>query len=264
MSGFSAEWLALREPVDQKARNRDLLAAVKAHFRDRDHVTVTDLACGRGALQRALTGRLPRPQLWNLVDYDAALLAEATAVPRSDVRSAPHLADLAADIEAIVAIPADLVATTAFVDLVSEAWLTRFIDSVAAHRRPVYLGLSYDGRMMCEPHHPSDAAALAAFNRHQRTDKGFGPALGPDASSVATRLLAAHGYHVMTGQSDWRLGAQHGDLQRAMLDGWRSAAQEVGGVAHDELAAWHANHVACIAQGQGTMVVGHIDLWAVP
>ena len=54
MSGFSAEWLALREPYDAKARNAAVLDAVASAFRGEPSVSVVDLACGTGATLRAL------------------------------------------------------------------------------------------------------------------------------------------------------------------------------------------------------------------
>jgi len=45
MSGFSADWLKLREPYDLRARNPAVLDAVAAHLEPRSPVRVIDLAC---------------------------------------------------------------------------------------------------------------------------------------------------------------------------------------------------------------------------
>ena len=77
MSGFSADWLALREPYDLRARNPAVLDAVAAFFEPRPSVRVVDLACGTGSTLRALSPRLPPRQSWTLVDNDPGLLARA-------------------------------------------------------------------------------------------------------------------------------------------------------------------------------------------
>ena len=51
MSGFSAQWLALREPHDQAARSGTVLDALAATFAGAPAVTVTDLACGTGVFE---------------------------------------------------------------------------------------------------------------------------------------------------------------------------------------------------------------------
>jgi len=80
MSGFSAEWLALREPYDGRARNRDVLESVVAAAAEAGNaVGVVDLACGTGSTLRALAPRLPPRQDWRLVDNDLSLLARAAA-----------------------------------------------------------------------------------------------------------------------------------------------------------------------------------------
>ena len=77
MSGFSAEWLALREPADRRARNRDLLGAMASHFADREVVAIVDLGCGAGSNLRAMAEMLPARQNWRLVDFDPRLLDAA-------------------------------------------------------------------------------------------------------------------------------------------------------------------------------------------
>ena len=79
MSGFSAEWLALREPLDVRARNREVLDAVAAAFPGQTALSIVDLGSGTGSTLRALGARLPKSQKWKLVDNDPVLLAEAFA-----------------------------------------------------------------------------------------------------------------------------------------------------------------------------------------
>ena len=75
MSGFSAEWLALREPADHAARSRDLLRAVAARFAAKAHVSIVDLGAGAGSNLRAIAPALAAErQSWTLVDHDPALL----------------------------------------------------------------------------------------------------------------------------------------------------------------------------------------------
>ena len=82
MSGFSPEWLALREPVDHRSRNAELARRSSARFQARS---------GRGRrsglrhrLQSARHRAVARPRRsWTLVDYDRRLLAAAReALPR--------------------------------------------------------------------------------------------------------------------------------------------------------------------------------------
>lgn len=49
MKGFSAEWLAMREPYDLAARNALVRDAVANAFLGQAAISVVDLACGAGA-----------------------------------------------------------------------------------------------------------------------------------------------------------------------------------------------------------------------
>ena len=69
---------------------------------------------------------------------------------------------------------------------------------------------------------------VAAVNAHQRTDKGFGPALGPAAAKSAVERFERVGYSVVQGASDWVFGPQDRDIQIEMLSGWAAAAREIG------------------------------------
>jgi SAM-dependent methyltransferase len=265
MSGFSADWLALREPYDARARNRDVLDSVATAAAAGDAVAVVDLACGTGSTLRAVAPRLPPRQDWRLVDNDLSLLARAAAgkaIPGIAVTRIP--VDLARDLEAALDGPVKLVTASALLDLVSAEWLDRLVIEVAARRLPFYAALNYDGRVSFDPADPLDAAVIAAVNLHQQTDKGFGPALGPGAAEAAIARFQAADYAVVHGRSDWHLSPRDHGIQRDMLAGWAGAAREIGAVSLPDAAAWLTRRRDLLAAGRSTIKVGHVDIFARP
>jgi len=261
---FSSEWLALREPHDQRARNREVLAAVAAAFAGQPDIAVVDLACGTGSTLRALAPHLPARQIWRLVDNDLSLLARAGANAPAGVSVTPTPVDLARDLEAALDGALDLVTTSALLDLVSPEWLERFVVETAARRLPVYAALSYDGRAALDPVDPLDATIIAAVNRHQRRNKGFGPALGPAAALDAVERFHEVGYTVVQGVSDWVFGTDDREMQAEVLSGWASAVRELDELALPDLIDWLARRRDLVAAGRATMRVGHVDVFARP
>ncbi len=247
---FAAAWLDLREPADHAARDPGLLAAARTHLGDG---LAVDLGCGTGSTIRAFgTG----PARWRLVDRDPALLTLAVA-------RHPVAETAAADLRNLGDLPlagARLVTASALIDLVSRDWVEALADRLAALEAGLYAALSYDGEMSWTPALPEDAEATAAFNRHQRGNKGFGPALGPDAGRILAQAMARRGYHVRTAPSPWRLGSRCAELRAALTEGVGDAA---GAAGMSGVAAWFQARRAAVA-GTGSCVVGHIDLLAIP
>jgi SAM-dependent methyltransferase len=264
MSGFSAQWLELREPYDRRARNVSVMDAVGAALADRTSVGIVDLACGTGATLRALSPRIKSRQNWRVVDNDLSLLAR---VPRA---IAPHVnvtavpIDIGHDLEAALDGPIDLVTASALLDLVSVEWLERLVTEAAARRLPVYAALSYDGRIELTPADAVDDAIIAAVNAHQRTDKGFGPALGPAAAMSAVERFERLDYVVERGPSDWLFGPDDREIQLETLSGWAAAAREIGDVALVDVIAWLTRRRDLVAAGHSTIRVGHLDLFVAP
>jgi hypothetical protein len=265
VSGFSAQWLALREPYDAKARDEAVLEAVAANFRDHSAVSVVDLACGTGSTLRALHPHLPARQDWRLVDNDLGLLARASTLgrpPTQTVTARP--VDLACDLEAALDGPLQLVTTSALLDLVSAGWLERLAVEIAARRLPVYAALTYNGRASLLPAEPFDLEVIAAVNRHQRRDKGFGPALGPEAATRAVQAFERVGYRVISGASDWAFEPPDHEIQLQVLGGWALAANELDELPAPAIAAWLERRRDLLMQDRSQMRVGHVDLFAMP
>jgi hypothetical protein len=260
---FSARWLALREPYDQAARNPTVLDAVRKAFAGFPAVRVSDLGCGTGSTMRAVAPVLPERQDWRLLDNDAALLEAAhdAAPPMCEVTTV--LVDLAADLGRALGDDTDLVTTSALLDLVSVQWLERLTAMLAISGRPLYAALSYDGRVSLMPACRNDDTVIAAVNRHQLTDKGFGPALGPQAATTAPDCLRRRGFAIQEGRSDWSFGPSDRDIQLEMLAGWAGAAAQME-IAPDVLDDWLAERRAHVEAVRSHMRVGHIDFFAAP
>lgn len=284
MSGFSADWLALREPVDHAARNRGLQQQVAASFSDKSSISVLDLGCGAGSNLRALAPALPPArQSWTLVDHDPALLAVARERlaawadahdERGDElvleKAGKTIAvdfrreDLAANIERVLGWRPNLVTAAALFDLVSPEWIERFVAAIARDRTPLYTVLTYDGREEWRPPHARDDSIHRAFLVHQRRDKGFGPAAGPEAAPLLHSAFAHAHYQVSVADSPWILGPADAKLAAELIAGISHAAAQTGAVSPAEAARWNAYRSAAASDPAARAVVGHTDLWARP
>ncbi|MBW8728671.1 MAG: class I SAM-dependent methyltransferase [Inquilinus limosus] len=252
MTPFSTAWLDLREPADHAARHPTLRSTAAALVGTGG--LIVDLGCGTGSTVRALQPSLAPSVRWRLVDHDAAVLREAGRRTAAET----ILCDLSRRNLPITG--ASLVTASALLDLVSEAWIERLADALKARRSPFYAALSYDGRVSFDPAHPGDEAMIAALNAHQRTDKGFGPALGPDAAGALAAALRSRGFEVRIEASPWRLGPDDAALVAALLPGLAEVATGWGGIAKTEVENWLAFRQDRAAEGH--CLVGHVDLLA--
>ncbi|MDX2264652.1 MAG: SAM-dependent methyltransferase [Hyphomicrobiales bacterium] len=274
MSGFSADWLALREAADMRARAASLIGRLRLAFADRAEIAVADIGCGTGSTVRAVAPALGARQRWRLYDHDRALLSTARERLSAWAQEADddgdalrlvwygktlivtlHELDLRSGVGPVMAEKPDILTASALFDLVSPPWIERFAQAVEG--AAVYAALTYDGREEWSPPHPDDARALAAFHAHQRTDKGFGPAAGPDGATLLAAALERAGRTVETAYSPWRLGADDAALIAALANGAAGVALELGGLSADEAAAWAADR-----RGAAACVIGHTDLLA--
>jgi hypothetical protein len=264
MNRFAADWLSLRERFDTSARNGDVVTAVADAFDGLPSLIVVDLACGTGATRRALGSHLPMPQHWRLFDNDLSLLARAANPPApagGTIKTTP--VDLMHDLEAALDGGPDLIATSALLDLVSDEWLERLVTECAARNLPLYAALTYNGEVAFDPADRFDTSVIAAVNEHQVSDKGFGPALGPDAAKALIARCKALGFTIVDGASDWVIGPDDREMQSAVLTQWAQTAQATGGDTR-EIAAWFSRRREFVANGASTIRVGHRDVFARP
>jgi hypothetical protein len=282
-----ATWLRLREPADTAARSGELTRAIADALAGRERVQVLDLATGTGANLRYLAPHLPSRQHWLVVDRDPELLArlvDRTAswaaergygvvpqtggfVIRGDQLEC-HVETRQQDLASLAALDLfagrDLVTASALLDLASESWLRDLASRCRSEGAAALFTLTYNGHSSCSPAEPEDDVMRDHLNQHQRRDKGLGGvAAGPDAAEAAVRCFTEAGYRVRSETTDWSLGASEHQLQRELIGGWAGVAVEMG-FDPSTVARWRDRRLAHLEAGHSHIVVGHLDVAAVP
>lgn len=276
MNEFSAAWLRLREAVDLRSRNGAVAEALGQSFASSSRVRVMDIGCGTGSNLRATAPSLGSDQEWTLLDNDVALLNlasqtlghwadKANTYPGrlmlgkggKQITVRFRQVDAAADPGGLLGDGADLVTASAFFDLTSERFIRAFAASVIQQGAAFHSVLTFDGRQSWSPGHAADASVHAAFNVHQATDKGFGPAAGPQASAILGQVFATAGYRTVTGDSAWHLASEDRALMEELNHAVAAAAAETGLVEPSTIAGW-------LAWRRSRAIVGHCDILALP
>jgi hypothetical protein len=272
------DWLALREPADAAARDPELAALAAERLGAQPGsagrpLVIRDLGCGTGSLGRWLAPQLPGPQHWLLHDRDTTLLARAeTGLPAlaadgTAVTTEVQPGDLTA-LDAGQLADTSLVTASALLDLLTAEEVDALADACTAAGCPALLTLSVTGSVGFYPADSLDVVYGAAFNAHQRrvvgSASGSRRLLGPDAGAAAESAFAERGVPTEVSPTPWRLGPEDGDLLEEWLRGWIAAAceQQPGLAAH--AADYLRRRLHACAAGDLRVVVGHVDVLALP
>jgi hypothetical protein len=286
MADSLSNWLALREPADADARSQRLTNEVVVAIGRHDPLSILDLGTGTGSNIRYLAGRLPVPQRWLIVDRDPVLLAEAQAQMSSwgasrgydvtkrrdelvirgdgmDCSIEARCQDLGWLEDQEIFAGRHLVTASALLDLVSVQWLQHLAVRCRDVGAVVLFALTYDGRSHGTPEEPEDDEIRELLNRHQRaSDKGFGPAAGPDAVEHVSRAFTAVGYRVRREATDWLLPSDKQEFQTALIEGWARAALEIAPDRAGKVASWLSRRLGHVEAGRSVLTVCHEDVAA--
>lgn len=220
MTAAEPDWLDLRRPVDDAARQKSLhlidhaVARLSAEAEsDEKRLLAIDIGAGTGNsalwFDAALRARLPDWELnWILLDSDQASLDYAAA-------ALPHARTICAPIAGLPTLSSELLAASEFhgsrllltcsalLDVLTETDLTAVVRSLDDHDGLGLFLLSIVDGWELDPDHPSDAVIDAAFTAHQHRDGR----LGHHAPERLMDLARRHGLTAVEGPSPWRLAA---------------------------------------------------------
>lgn len=269
MSGFSIEWLNLREVSDHRSRDKELLRTAVDwlnNLKAKDKVIV-DLGSGTGSTIRGLqryTTLAPSIQ-WRLVDNDPELLAEAVHRHSEEYSIESFLVDLSAT-QKLPLESVSLITASALLDLVSSNFIRDLCQLIREknEHQPVgfYSALNYDGCIKWTPFHPLDAAVLMNFNADQRRDKGFGPALGPDATDFLKAQFHPTNFQYLRAKSPWLLGSADYQLTESLINGISGVAIQIDELTNSDIQDWKTFRIKNVRTG--TCYLGHTDILVLP
>ena len=272
MSKFSVDWLNMREDADLRARDSSLLDYAQKFLTSQNaidaEITVVDLGAGTGSTINAfskLGSRWEEKLHWRLVDSNKDLLEEA--VRRYEDSSYFQVFNL--DLNKVLTLPLDgakLITASALMDLVSAEFIDAFLEILQriCKQRPIgfYSALSYDGVISWTPRHFLDDDVLRIFNQHQRSDKGFGIALGAEANHYLEQKLESAGFKVLSADSPWMLSSSEANLVVKFVDGVAHAVEETLLLDSALLLEWVEYRKKNVSGG--TCIVTHKDILALP
>lgn len=280
-SPFNAEWLALRERFDARARSRALAHDFAGMLPDR--VTLLELGAGTFSLFRWLAPIVARPQHWICVDNDADLLQrglELTAAwgrrlgytvetSEDGARLALHtpngvwtikpaqydLEEL--DLSALVPDRVSGVMCSALLDLLSDDWLSELVYSLEGV--PFYAAMTVTGGIWHNLQDRDDALVLKGFHRNQIGNDTQRDALGPHAMSAVARMAAFLGLNHAWHRSDWTIGPRDRAMLRHVLAFHAGGARNALPQHRARIDTWEARRNRHVDAGRLAMRVAHRD-----
>ena len=272
-SAFSRNWLQLRESVDHRSRSHALASALLDCLDSKQRINILDLGSGTGSNLRYLSKYLgDLNQHWTLLDQDESLLENIKKTSTNSMQIVPVVGNIL-DKGLQLVQGSDLVTGSALLDLTSEEWLHNLAESLARQGCPAYFALSYTGNISWFSHHklksnnsnPKDHNFICGLiNRHQRRDKGTGPALGPLAVIRLDELLRDRGYITKCHPSHWILGHEDSLLKKALIEDWSHSALEECPDKKKKILSWRHSCLSLADSTDGILKVSHLDILAVP
>lgn len=291
-NSFDAKWLTQREPFDEAARSTMLeqrfVKAIHTHARSKQSpLRLLDLGCGTGANFRALAPHLEDNQSWIFCDNNPKLLEEALQVTDKWAKNRGWISaikkgsleiqaeknkwcfevcniNLAKNLSKLDATRYSGVTTTAFLDLVSSEWLQNLAVWMHKSQRPFLATLTVDGRRHWTPEHELDSLINKAFLHHQKSDKGFGKSVGPDAIRTLHLIFEQLDMTCETARSDWHIGPKDIDMLKKMIDETVEVVIPINPNKSSAIKDWSYLRYQQALVGDLHLTIGHLDLLALP
>ncbi len=281
---FSKSWINMRMGYDHDARSDILLKYLRKNENNSD-LELIDLCCGSGSF---LIWSIKNNLLFKksiLVDYDIKLLKSIKSNLRRYTPNNYTIKSNSNNMNLVLEKDKSFISSTfikksncnkfhyktkkfhiisysAVLDLMSKSSIIEALNR-ANNMNVIYFSLCFNGIVKWTPTNTFDKYILSFFNNHQRSDKGFGHALGSQSIEFVRKRATKQNMKIITKNSPWIIfnnsQKDKNFMIRYLLD-VKKALFHMEGVDRDILRKWYKDKKYDVENKAIKLYIGHQDL----
>ncbi len=230
-TGYTIEWLRLRQIYDERSRNPHLVAKVNQIIHSRSHIHIADLGAGIGSNFFFWVNKIQIPFLWDWIEVDPRFVGYANefeiAVPQNG-----HLEIINSNFEKYLdhyPIP-NLIMANALLDVLNATQLTFLFKYCLTYQVPLYASINYLQTIFI-PAYPLDALYLELYDKHMIRRQESGYAIGPKIHRLIESLKPK--IPILAADSVWNLSSGDEKIMARLLQYMEGSIPDL--IATDEM-----------------------------